>query len=64
MSGYAHYVPTGLPHAGGVHEQPAKLMQAFTLLEQIAGDELREDLAESKRKKTEADERSRTRNQD
>lgn len=51
MSGAPKIEQVALPTAGGMTEQPAKLMQALKLLESVALDELREDLDLARKKK-------------
>jgi hypothetical protein len=53
-----------LPAAGGMQDQPARVMQDLTMLEDVARDELREDLEDYRRKKNSDHGGSGTRNQD
>lgn len=50
MSGYAHYRRIALPYSGGVHDQPARLMAALAFLEDVAREELQEDIDDHRRR--------------
>jgi len=36
MSGYVRFVRASLPHAGGIYDQPARDMEALSVLEMTA----------------------------
>jgi hypothetical protein len=53
MTGATSYTRTSLPTAGGVEQQPYKLLTQFTALESVALDELREDIRIARAKREE-----------
>lgn len=55
FSGRVAFERVVLPHAGGVLDQPARLMESLQLIEAVASEELAADVAAYRRQKQDRD---------